>query len=187
MPIPDHLHSLIHTEKQKAFPNDFLATWQSHETWDLADIGGDLVEAPKKFKILSEDVVDYNLSCGEKDPLMVDPEYAAKHSPTGGLVVHPVFVTAIVFYCLGDAGKGTWIRTPGARNPYQDIDLKEPLKVGEEITLKFRNSDKYLQRGKNYANLDCYFYNSEGVLKGTWLCALILPENKEAARKYAEA
>ena len=32
---------------------------------------------------------------------------------------------------IGPDGPGSWIRTPGARNPFQKMELLEPLVVGD--------------------------------------------------------
>src|SRR6266478_2492190 len=117
MPVPSRLDRFIETDKQKHFHRDFMVGWEVYETWGEATVGQS-GPGRRTFKITEEDILDYNRACGETDPLMVDPEYAGKHSPTGELLQHPVFVTTIAFYSLGEKGIGTWIRTPGARNPY---------------------------------------------------------------------
>ena len=34
-----------------------------------------------------------------------------------------IFITQIAFWCTGVKGQGNWIRTPGSRNPGQDITM----------------------------------------------------------------
>src|SRR6266446_6319867 len=111
MPVPSRLDEYIETEKQRHFSRDFVVGWEAYETWDEATVGQSGT-GQRTFKISEEDILDYNRACGETDPLMVDPAYARKHSPTGELLQHPVFVTTIAFYSLGETGIGTWIRTP---------------------------------------------------------------------------
>jgi len=113
MPVPERLNRYIETEKQRHFSRDFLVGWGNYETWEEATVGQS-GPAQRVFEISEEDILSYNRACGETDPLMVAPEYARKHSPTGELLQHPIFVTAIAFYSLGEKGIGTWIRTPGA-------------------------------------------------------------------------
>jgi acyl dehydratase len=186
MPIPDRLNQYIDTEKQRHFPKDFMAGWQDYETWEQASVGQS-GPAQRVFEITSEDVVAYNLACGETDPLMVDAAYAAKHSPTGEVLQHPIFVTTIAFYSLGESGIGTWIRTPGARNPHQDIEIFEPFRAGERITTQVTTHDKFMQRGKPYLQMQLDFINQDGALKARWFCSLILPPTQADIARFANA
>src|SRR6266478_1962380 len=128
-----------------------------------------------------------NRACGETDPLMVDPEYARNKSPTGELLQHPIFVTTIAFYSLGEKGIGTWIRTPGARNPQQRIEISEPFRYGEIISTTITTADKFVQRGKPYLQMLLEFRNEKGVLKARWWCSLILPATRADVARFANA
>jgi acyl dehydratase len=121
------------------------------------------LRSQRSFEIREEDILDYNRACGETDPLMVDPAYARKTSPAGELLQHPVFVTTIAFYSLGEKGIGTWIRTPGARNPQQRIEIIEPFRYGEIITTTATTTDKFTQRG--YLQMLLEFHNERDALK----------------------
>ncbi len=186
MPIPERLNQYVQTEKQRHFPKDFLSGWEAYETWEQATVS-QCGPAQRIFTITPEDVVAYNVACGETDPLMVDAAYAAQHSPTGQLLQHPIFVTAIAFYSLGEQGIGTWIRTPGARNPHQDIEILEPFVYGERITTTVTTHDKFMQRGKPYLQMKLDFHNERGVLKARWLCSLILPPSRAEVARFANA
>jgi acyl dehydratase len=186
MPIPERLEQYIETTKQRSFPKDFLEGWQNYEVWDQATVGASAT-GQRSFRIAQEDVVAYNKACGETDPLMIDPEYAATHSPTGEVLQHPIFVTTIAFYSLGEQGIGTWIRTPGARNPYQRIEILEPFKSGEVIVTTVTTDSKYLQRGKAYLQMKLEFHNEIGTLKARWSCSLILPPTRADVARFANA
>lgn len=186
MPFPQRLNQYIETEKQRSFPKDFLSGWEAYETWDDARVGAS-GPGQRTFKIAEEDVVSYNRACGETDPLMIDPDYARKHSPTGEVLQHPIFVTTIAFYSLGEQGIGTWIRTPGARNPTQRIEIFEPFRNGETITTTITTADKFMQRGKPYLRMKLEFKNEKGVLKASWLCSLILPRTRADVARFANA
>jgi hypothetical protein len=103
------------------------------------------------------------------------------------LLQHPIFVTTIAFYCLGEKGIGTWIRTPGARNPQQRIEIIEPFRYGEIITMTVTTVDKFTQRGKPYLQMLLDFRNERGVLKARWWCSLILPETRADVARFANA
>lgn len=186
MPVPARLDNYIETEKQRHFSRDFLRGWESYETWDEAVVG-QTGPAQRTFEITEEDIVSYNRACGETDPLMVDPAYAREHSPTGEVLQHPIFVTTIAFYSLGEKGIGTWIRTPGARNPSQRIEIIEPFRVGEVITTTVTTDDKFVQRGKPYIQMLLDFTNEKGVLKARWWCSLILPKARADVARFANA
>src|SRR5258707_15872092 len=169
MPVPDRLNKYIETEKQRHFSRDFLAGWENYETWEDATVGQS-GPAQRVFEIAEEDVLSYNRACGETDPLMVDPSYARNHSSTGELLQHPIFVTAIAFYSLGEKGIGTWIRTPGARNPQQRIEISEPFRYGEIISTTITTADKFVQRAKPYLQSLLEFRNAKHVLKPRRCC-----------------
>jgi len=116
--------------------------------------------------------------------LLIDPNYAAKHSPTGELIQHPLFVVQVAFYCI-ENGSGSWIRSPGARNPGQKIELFEPFKAGETISMTVSPFDKWIRRGKHYITDKLDFYNQYGVHKATWWLTLILPPNRSAMLHFA--
>jgi len=186
MPVPSRLDRYIETEKQKHFTRDFIVGWEAYETWEEA-IVGQSGPGQRAFKITEEDILEYNRACGETDPLMVDRDYARKNSPTGELLQHPIFVTTIAFYSLGEKGIGTWIRTPGARNPQQRIEIIEPFRSGEIITTTVTTVDKFTQRGKPYLQMLLDFRNEKGVLKARWWCSLILPETRADVARFANA
>ena len=121
----------------------------------------------------------------DNNPLMIDEEYA-KNSPYGELVPHPLFLVQIAFWCIGVKGRGNWIRTPGARNPGQHIELYEPFQVGETIHIKMRPYDRFIKRGKYYLEYKIDFYNQDNVKKAMWILSLILPRTKEEINKFVE-
>lgn len=186
MAIPDRLNRYVETDKQHHFAKDFMTGWEDYETWDEAVVGAS-GPAQRTFRITAEDIVAYNRACGESDLLMVDTGHAALHSPTGQLLQHPVFVTAIAFYSLGEKGIGTWIRTPGARNPHQHIEILEPFRINEVITTVVTTHDKFTQRKKPYLQMKLEFRNEEGTLKARWHCSLILPATRAEISRFANA
>jgi len=186
MPVPNRLDRYIETEKQRRFSRDFLLGWEAYETWGEATVG-ECGVGQRTFEMKEEDVLEYNRACGETDPLMVDPVHARTNSPTGELLQHPVFVTAIAFYCLGEKGIGSWIRTPGARNPQQRIEIVEPFRYSEIITTTATTADKFTQRGKPYLQMVLDFRNEKNVLKARWWCSLILPETRADVARFANA
>ncbi len=186
MQTPDRLNRYIETQRQKDFERQFHLGWEQYETWEEATVG-ERADASHTFTVADDDVASYNRACGETDPLYVDPEYAGVHSPTGELLQHPIFVTAVAFYCIGSSGIGSWIRTPGARNPGQQIEINEPFGVGEVITTTITTRQKFVQRGKHYLTMFMEFRNQDGVLKATWDCSLILPATRADVGRFVHA
>ena len=174
----------LETKKQRGFSWDFLAGWESYETWDTVEIGRPR-QSPQKFLLKEEDVLYYNRALGETDPLMVDPDYARTHSPSGTVVAHPLILTPIVFYASAD-DTGTWARTPGARNPGQRIEILGPLQVGDEVAVTITTVDRWIRRGKHYiTNLNEFRVGDRLVAR--WWGTLIIPPTREAVRAFAEA
>jgi len=186
MSVPARLDRYIETDKQQHFSRDFLAGWTEYETWEQARVG-EAAPAQRTFEIKEEDILSYNRACGETDPLMIDPSHAREHSPTGELLQHPIFVTTIGFYSVGERGIGTWMRTPGARNPGQRIEILEPFRYGEVITTTVTTEDKFVQRGKPYIQMLLDFRNQTDVLKARWYCSLILPATRSDVARFANA
>lgn len=177
---------LFETQKQLAFDRDFLSGWELYDTWDEIEMGRPY-SAPNDYVVQEEDLVYYNRALGETDPLLVDPQHAAQHSPTGHVIAHPCFLVALAFHCLGPKGHGTWLRTPAARNPFQEMELYESIFVGERISLTFTPVDRFIRRGKHYITNLNEFRGSANALKAKWWATLILPPTREEIRRYVTA
>lgn len=162
MSIPARLNQYLVTEKQRHFPKHFLNGWQSYETCEEATVGASGPAQPT-FKIVDQDIVEYNKACGESDSPMIDAAYAREHSPTGEVLQYPIFVTAIAFDALGESGIGTPMRTPGAGNPNQYIESFEPFRSRETITTTVTTADQFVQRNKPYLRMQLDFHNQVGI------------------------
>ena len=173
------------TEKHRQFDTNFFREAANYEAWDEIDFESEEeIAGEQTFTIKAEDMKFYAEGVLDDNPLMIDEEYARK-SPHGELVPHPLFITQIGFWCIGVKGRGNWVRTPGARNPGQEIELYEPFRVGETINIKMRPYDRYIKRKKYYLKYKADFYNQDGVKKASWIATLILPKTKEDIRKLA--
>lgn len=178
------LAKYFRTEKQQQFGTNFFTDADNYEVWDEVDFSNqDEMVCENTFTIKAEDLKSYAESCLDRNPYMVDEEFS-KQSPYGELVPHPIFVTALAFWCIGIKGKGNWIRTPGARNPGQEIIIYENFKVGETIHARLSPYDRYEKRGKYYLKYALSFYNERNVLKSTWTLALILPRTREKIKEF---
>ena len=182
----DFFSKYIKTEKQKVFDTNFFKDADSYEVWDEIDFS-DLkeVDGEQTFEIKAEDIKFYSEAVMDNNPLMNDEEYAKK-SPYGGLVPHPIFATQIIFWCIGTKGRGNWIRTPGARNPGQHIEIYENFRVGEVIHIKMKPYDRYIKRGKYYLRYQIDLYNQDNVKKGMAIGTLILPKSRDDVKKFLE-
>lgn len=170
---------LLTTAKQKAFDRDFLAQWEAIEFWDTLTVG-DPQRHPGVFVVEEEDVLSYNLSVGETDPLFIDPEYAKQHAPRGTILVHPVFTTTIAFWFAQPKTPGSWIRTPGSRNPFQKIEYTERIHVGDRLSVIQENHDRFWRRDKAYMTTRLSIIDHNEKLKAMCYGTLILPPSREA-------
>ena len=170
------------TAKQRDFEWNFRDGVDRYEVWDEIQIGARATCA-RTFTVTEEDILAFNRSALESDPMLVDPAYAAAH---GGLMQHPLFVVQVAFYCI-DTGIGSWIRSPGARNPGQSIELFEPFRIGEEITGTITHWDKWIRRGKYYMEDRLELHNQDGGLKAIWWVRLLLPPTRAELRRFANA
>lgn len=173
------------TDRQRGFETDFRQGAESYETWEEVVVGRTW-DAQNTFEVTEADILAFNRGNQETDPLFVDPDYAREHSPTGSLLIHPLFSVLVTFYCIG-TGPGDWIRSPGARNPGQDMEFHEPFKVGEVITDKITAWDKWQRRDKFYVTYRHEMVNQDGVRKATWYVTLILPPTRDEIVRFATA
>jgi len=171
------------TEKQKSFTPDFLEPSQidNYEFWDEIEIGKQS-EIPTKFEVKAEDLKAYAEGVPDDNPIFYDEEYARKCGHDG-IVAHPLFTTQVRFFLLR-GGHGSWLRTPGARNPGQIIEYYDPIRVGDILTLKLTSYDKWVKRGKYYMRALCELYDQYGNLKVRYYGTLILPRTKADVLRF---
>jgi acyl dehydratase len=178
------VQKFFRTDKQYRFDTDFFTEAENYEVWDEIDFSDlEEVDGENTFEIKAEDMKFYAEGCLDDNPLMTDEEYA-RRSPYGELVPHPLFVTPIIFWCVGVKGRGNWIRTPGARNPGQSMEIFENFRAGEVIHVKMRPHDRYVKRGKYYLQYKMDLYNQDDTLKCRIYSTLILPRTREDIRKF---
>ncbi len=169
------------TAKQARFEWDFTEGVERYEVWDEI-VAGASGPAAQTYDICAEDVVAFNQAALETDPMLVDAAYAEKH---GGLIFHPLFCVQITFYCI-DTGFGSWIRSPGARNPGQLVEIHEPFAVGERISATITHWDKWIRRDKHYLEDRVELRNEDGTAKTTWFNRLIVPPTRAELLRYAQ-
>jgi len=171
------------TEKEKIFGANFLEREQidNYEFWDEIEIGKETV-VPLKFEVKAEDMMAYAEGVPDDNPVFYNEEYARKCGHDG-LVAHPLFGTQVAFFLLRK-GHGSWIRTPGARNPGQILEWYDPIRVGDVLTIKLTGYDKWVKRGKYYMRYLTETYDQNGTLKGRGYATLILPKSKEDVLKF---
>ncbi|MFW5934165.1 MAG: hypothetical protein ACOCT8_05495 [Actinomycetota bacterium] len=181
--MPEQLERLERyatTAKQRGFEWDFTAGVDRYEVWDEIEIG-QTAPAQNTFVVAEEDILAFNRAALESDPMLVDPDHARER---GGLEHHPLFVVQVAFYCIG-TGIGSWIRSPGARNPGQDIELFAPFRVGEQITATVTHWDKWIRRDSCYMQDRVEFHNQDGELKARWFAVLLLPPTRAELERFA--
>ena len=171
------------TEKQKGFTADFLERDQieDYEFWDEIEIGKES-EMPTKFEVKAEDLKAYARSVPDDNPIFYDEEYAKKCG-LDGIAAHPYFSTQIRFFLL-QGGHGSWLRTPGSRNPGQIVEYFDPIRVGDVLTLKLTSYDKWIKRGKYYMRALAEIYDQYGNLKVKNYTTLVLPRTKADVLKF---
>lgn len=171
------------TEKQKSFTPDFLEPSQidNYEFWDEIEIGKES-ELPARFEVKAEDLKAYAEGVPDDNPIFYDEEYARKCGHDG-IVAHPLFTTQVRFFLLR-GGHGSWLRTPGARNPGQIIEYYDPIRVGDILTLKLTSYDKWVKRGKCYMRALSELYDQHGNLKVRYYGTLILPRTKADVLRF---
>ena len=170
------IEDFLVTKKQKAFEYNFFNKAEDYQRWEDADFVGEY-EEEKTYTVEVEDIINYSEGVLDDNPLFSD-ESAAKDGPFGGLIAHPLFLTPIGFWIIGDSGPGSWVRTPGAINPGQVIEFYEPIRPGDTIHVKSSFHDKWIKRGKRYLTFLSDYYNQDNTLVAKWWITLILPVSR---------
>ncbi len=167
------VQDFIQTKKQKEFENDFFKNAAKFERWEDIDDEG-WVDGKIVFEVELEDILSFSRGVLDDNPLFSDPE-AAKDGPFGGIIAHPLFMTPIVFWSTGKDGPGSWIKTPGAINPGQEIEYGVPIRPGDKIRNRSRFYDKYIKRGKRYLLFETHYLNQKDEIVYKVRGGLILP------------
>jgi acyl dehydratase len=179
-----NMEQYLVTSKQKEFPYDFIAGADTYEVWDEIEIGREYI-APVKYEVKVEDIINYSQCVNDENPAVSD-EKKAGETPFKGLIAHPLFITPVGFFCVR-SGAGSWIRTPGARNPGQRIEFHEPIRPGDVLSLHMKSYDKWTKRGKYYLTYEIRYIDQHDRLKATMWTTLILPKTREDIRKFMRA
>ena len=171
------------TQKQREFSADFLnrEAVEEYEFWDEIEIGKEST-VPQTFEVKAEDLKAYAEGVPDANPIFYDEEYARKCGHDG-ILAHPMFGTQVGFFLMRK-GHGSWIRTPGARNPGQIVEWYDPVRVGDILTLKLKGHDKWIKRGKYYMRYLTETYDQHGNLKCRYYVTLVLPRTREDVRKF---
>jgi acyl dehydratase len=179
-----NLKRFFETKKQREFGTDFFKDAEDYEVWEEIDFEtqGE-IPGERSFEIKAEDMKYYAAGVLDDNPLFTNESFA-KNSPYGELLPHPIFHTQIIFWCVGTKGRGNWIRTPGARNPGQYLEIYEPFRVGEIIHIGMRPYDRWIKRGKYYLSYEINMYNQENAKKARAIGTLILPKSRDDIRKF---
>lgn len=179
------LDYVLETDKQRGFENNFRENVDTYDVWEEVEVGR-RYDGAQVFEVREEDILSFNRSMLETDPLFVDPETAREQSASGELMQHPMFLVEIGFYCIA-RGPGSWIRTPGARNPGQTIEIFEPFRIGERIRIELTAHDKWVRRDKHYLQYKVDYFNEEDVHKAIWWLQLILPPTRDEIVAFANS
>ena len=178
------LDRFLKTEKQKAFGYDFFLDAESYEVWDEVKIGAEYW-SEQTFEVTREDMLAYAQGVMDPNPLFNDEEHA-RQSMYGELVPHPLFCVVIAFWCISTKGRGSWIRSPGAINPGQRIEVYDHFRIGDVIRVKQTAWDRWTRRDWHYLTYKLDYYDQNDVLKAIWYCTLILPESRARLMEYVK-
>ena len=72
-------------------------------------------------------------------------------------------------------------------NPFQDVELREPILVGDRIRLSLTTVDRFVRRGKHYiTNLNEFVASGDQVKVRAW-GTLIVPPTRKEIQKFINA
>jgi acyl dehydratase len=180
-----NLDQYVETEKQREFDKNFIEGAEDYEVWEEVEIG-ETHDAAQSFVVKEEDLRSFANGAMDDNPVMQSMD-AAQSAGFEEIVEHPMFISAIAFWCIEKGPYGDWIRTPGAMNPGQHIERFERFEIGEEITIKQTPVDKKVKNGLHHLTSKLDFYNQDDDLKAQWWGTLILPPTREDLLRFQRA
>ncbi len=123
-------------------------------------------------KIVSdEDVIQFSNVTGDKNPLHLDDEYA-KTTMFGRRIAHGMIGAGIISGAIG-------MHLPGPGTTYlgQDLNFKNPVNIGDMLTVYLEVTDIVPKKKFNIAKIKtvCMNQNNDIVIEGT---ATVIPPVK---------
>lgn len=128
---------------------------------------GDAAEVSKAFT--EEDIFLFAGITGDRNPIHISPDYAAK-TPFGGRIAHGILTAGLISAAIGMKLPG-----PGCLYVSQTLNFLRPVRIGDEITARVEVVEVISER-RLRLRTQCINQRSEIVLDGE---AIIIPPRPE--------
>lgn len=145
---------------------DFFEAEEKRKAWHEIGVGD--LRPSQEVEVTQEQIATFAEAIEDDNPLYVD-EAEARKSQFGGIIAPPTFHAALMFMCL--SAEEDWMRTPGTINAGQRWSYREPVRPGDQISLRAMARDKYLAKGRRFVIHDNEFRRTDGsivTLGGGW-------------------
>jgi 3-hydroxybutyryl-CoA dehydratase len=120
--------------------------------------------------LTQKDIILFAACSGDVNPVHLDKDYAAT-TPFGEPIAHGMWTGALI-----SAAIATQLPGPGSVYRSQSLSFKNPVKVGDTVTIKLTVSE--IKERIKLVVLDCEAHNQEGKLIAKGVAEVIAPTEK---------
>lgn len=139
----------------------------SNYTFDEIEIGQ---TAHYTSTVTETDIQLFAKVSGDVNPVHLDAEFAAG-TQFGERIAHGMLTGAIVSAAIA-------LKLPGPGTIYlgQSLRFRQPVKIGDEVTVELEVTEK--REGRNYVTLNCTVVNQAGKKVATGIAEVMAPTEK---------
>jgi 3-hydroxybutyryl-CoA dehydratase len=121
--------------------------------------------------LTQKDIILFATCSGDVNPVHLDKDYAAT-TPFGEPIAHGMWTGALI-----SAAIATQLPGPGSVYRSQSLSFKNPVKVGDTVTVKLTVSE--IKERIKLVVLDCEAHNQDGKLIAKGVAEVIAPNEKQ--------
>jgi len=92
--------------------------------------------------VTEDDIQAFAQVSGDNNPVHLDPEFAAQHTPFGGCIAHGLLSASYISTVVG-----TILPGPGAIYINQSLKFRAPVKAGDTVVTEVELTDLIEKRG----------------------------------------
>ena len=93
-------------------------------------------------EVTEADIQAFANVSGDNNPVHLDPEFAAEHTPFGGCIAHGILSASYISTVVG-----TILPGPGAIYVNQSLKFRAPVKAGDVVTAEVEITDLIEKKG----------------------------------------
>ena len=179
MAMVERLAQYATAGKQQEFEWDFTKGVEAYETWDEIEVGRSGPGA-RVFEVAEEDILAFNRSCLETDPMLVDP---STRRPTAVCAsIGCSWSRGCLLHRHRHRQLAAFARGPQPRSAHRAV---EPFRIGERIRATITHRDKWIRRRRTTSRTRSSCTTRTACSRRSGLTRLILPPDRAELVRYA--